>query len=417
MPEEKKVDAEAEKKVRRRKKKKWERRLPKEMILAATPGSRSLKLQVEVQTTDTQEIKSAKALVDCGASGLFANRRYIDREKLNTRVLEEPILVRNVDGTPNEAGPITEILDVMLRYKGHAERAVFAVTSIGDQDLILGLPWLKEHNPEVDWKTEEVKMSRCPERCQTCREEVREEKRIRRAEERRTEKCREGPMPETEVELEDVPELGPDSDDDEEDDDEDEEEEIEEGDRVFATGLSEDAEEIRATGNISQRLAEAFHRNSAPKDFRDAVPDYLQDFEKVFSKESFDALPERKPWDHAIELVPDATLGNCKIYPLSRDEQLELDAFLEENLATGRIRSSKSPMAAPCFFIKKKDGKLRLIQDYRKLNNITVKNRYLLPLISELVGKLRGAKYFTKLDVRWGYQNVRIKEGDGLPDE
>jgi len=64
------------------------------------------------------------------------------------------------------------------------------------------------------------------------------------------------------------------------------------------------------------------------------------------------------------------------------------------------------------FFIKKKDGKLRLIQDYRKLNGITIKNRYPLPLISELVGKLRGARYFTKLDVRWGYQNVRIKEGD-----
>jgi len=69
-------------------------------------------------------------------------------------------------------------------------------------------------------------------------------------------------------------------------------------------------------------------------------------------------------------------------------------------------------MASPCFFIKKKDGKLRFVQDYRKLNSMTVKNRYPLPLIPELVEKLRGAKYFTKLDVRWGYQNVRIKEGD-----
>jgi transposase InsO family protein len=89
-----------------------------------------------------------------------------------------------------------------------------------------------------------------------------------------------------------------------------------------------------------------------------------------------------------------------------------LDEFIEENLASGRIRSSKSPMAAPCFFIKKKDGSLRLIQDYRALNDITVKNRYPLPLISELIEKLRGARWFTKLDVRWGYRNVRIKEGD-----
>ena len=69
-------------------------------------------------------------------------------------------------------------------------------------------------------------------------------------------------------------------------------------------------------------------------------------------------------------------------------------------------------MVAPCFFIKKKDGQLRLIQDYWALNEIMVKNRYPLLLISELVDKLKGAKYFTKLDVWWGYQNVRMKEGD-----
>ena len=69
-------------------------------------------------------------------------------------------------------------------------------------------------------------------------------------------------------------------------------------------------------------------------------------------------------------------------------------------------------MALPVFFIKKKDGALRLVQDYRALNAMTVKNRYPLPLISELINNLRGARYFTKLDVRWGYNNVRIKEGD-----
>src|SRR3954465_12822098 len=70
-------------------------------------------------------------------------------------------------------------------------------------------------------------------------------------------------------------------------------------------------------------------------------------------------------------------------------------------------------MASPFFFVKKKDGKLRPVQDYRKLNEMTIKNCYPLPLIQELVDKLKGAKYFTKLDIRWGYNNVRIKEGDG----
>jgi len=101
-----------------------------------------------------------------------------------------------------------------------------------------------------------------------------------------------------------------------------------------------------------------------------------------------------------------------KVYLLSPLEQAELDTFLEENLHTGRIQPSKSPIAAPVFFIKKKNGLLWLVQDYCVLNAVTVKNRYSFPLISELVSQLRGAKYFTKLDVYWGFNNVRIKPGD-----
>jgi hypothetical protein len=93
---------------------------------------------------------------------------------------------------------------------------------------------------------------------------------------------------------------------------------------------------------------------------------------------------------------------------MSHSEQTELNAYIGEHLLTGHIQPSKSP----CFFIKKKDGKLRFVQDYRKLNAMMVKNRYPLPLIPELVEKLCSAKYFTKLDVRWGYQNIQIKEGD-----
>ena len=144
----------------------------------------------------------------------------------------------------------------------------------------------------------------------------------------------------------------------------------------------------------------------------EGIPEYLQEFSTVFSKESFDALPDPKRWDHAIELVPGEQPSSCKVYPLSPSEQKELDAFLQENLKSGRIRPSKSPMASPVFFIKKKDGTLRLVQDYRALNAITVKNRYPLPLISELIEKLRGARYFTKLDVRWGFNNIWMKDGD-----
>ena len=142
------------------------------------------------------------------------------------------------------------------------------------------------------------------------------------------------------------------------------------------------------------------------------VPGPYHDFCDVFSKEAFDKLPPRKAWDHAIDLVPEAELPCSWTFPLSLAEQKELDGFLCENLANGRIRPSKSPMGAPVFFVKKKDSLLHLVQDYRKLNEITVKNSYPLPLVSDVLTRLHGAEFFTILDLRWGFNKVRIKEGD-----
>ena len=109
----------------------------------------------------------------------------------------------------------------------------------------------------------------------------------------------------------------------------------------------------------SQRLSEGFTKNSTPpKPFYESVPSAFHHFEDVFSKVSFDALPDCKPWDHAIELEAGAKASYTKVYLLSLNEQAELDIFIEENLVSGRIYPSKSPMAAPVFFIKKKDGSL-----------------------------------------------------------
>ena len=105
----------------------------------------------------------------------------------------------------------------------------------------------------------------------------------------------------------------------------------------------------------------------------------------MFAKKDFDILLDHRQWDHAIEFVPGSEPKSLKVYPLSSVKQKELDSFLEENLHTGRIHPSKSPIVAPVFFIKKKDGSLRLVQDYQALNSMMVKNKYSLPLISELV--------------------------------
>ncbi|KAF8648449.1 hypothetical protein AX16_006276 [Volvariella volvacea WC 439] len=142
------------------------------------------------------------------------------------------------------------------------------------------------------------------------------------------------------------------------------------------------------------------------------IPEEYCKFFPIFEKEGFNQLPKHSSRDHAIELIPGSKLRNCKVYNLSTPEQKALEEFLKENLEMGQIRPSKSPMASPFFFIKKKDGSLRPVQDYRYLNSITIKNRYPLPLISEIINKLKGASVFTKFDVRWGYNNIQIKEGN-----
>ena len=162
----------------------------------------------------------------------------------------------------------------------------------------------------------------------------------------------------------------------------------------------------------SQHLVEGARRSKETLTATSLLPTYITEFQSVFAKEDFDILPEHCKWDHAIELIPGAEPKSLKVYSLSLLEQAELDAFLEKNLCTGRIWPSKSPIAALVFFIKKKDGLLWLVQDYHALNAVTVKNRYSLPLISKLVSQLCGARYFTKLNVHWGFNNVCIKPGD-----
>jgi len=190
--------------------------------------------------------------------------------------------------------------------------------------------------------------------------------------------------------------------------------EYEQGDRLFMTRILSEpaAEDLRATSMISQKLVEGAHQASEMWKGLLALSDCAKGFESVFAKKDFNILLEHRQWDHAIELIPGLEPKSSKVYPLSLVEQKELDSFLEENLRTRQIHPSKSPMAALVFFIKKKNGSLQLVQDYRVLNSMTVKNKYSLPLISELVSQLRGARYFTKLDVRWGFNNVRIKPRD-----
>src|SRR3977135_1986239 len=98
------------------------------------------------------------------------------------------------------------------------------------------------------------------------------------------------------------------------------------------------------------------------------LPPHYLEYREVFDKANFDTLPERRPWDHTFKLTADFKPVDCKVYPLTESEQVALEEFLHENLQTRHIHTSKSPMASPFFFVKKKDRNLQATQDYHKVN-------------------------------------------------
>ena len=120
----------------------------------------------------------------------------------------------------------------------------------------------------------------------------------------------------------------------------------------------------------------------------------------------------RKVWGHMIDMKERFVLRKGKIYPLLREEREEVREFVKEQLRKGYIRLSKLPQTVPVFFVGKKDGKKRMVQNYRYLNEWTIKNNYPLPLILDILENIGMKKVFTKMDLRWGYNNVRMKEGD-----
>jgi len=351
----------------------------------------STSLNLQLATMDTNSKVALSALLDSGATGMFLDSKFIQSQGWNTKTLTRPIPVYNVDGTLNQGGSIKEEIELLMTFQNHTERATFAICDLGDKLAIIGHNWLFLHNPEINWKTGEVSFSRCPDHCQLNIQEKATKKKARQM--RRPSSVH---LDSTEYSQENAPAIPDDA--------------SLELDLILC--IPDPDLYINAAQNISSKLAEEATKANPQRSFEEIVPKAYHGFKEVFSKKAFDKLPPRGPWDHAIDLVPGAQPFRSKLYPLSPAEQVELDKMLKEHLESGRIRSSKSPMASPFFFIKKKNGGLRPIQDYRKLNEITIKNSYPLPLLADIISKLKKAKYFSLCDVMWGYNNIRIKEGD-----
>ena len=130
----------------------------------------------------------------------------------------------------------------------------------------------------------------------------------------------------------------------------------------------------------------------------------------MFRKVESERMPTRKIWDYAIDLKETFKPRKGKIYPLSKNEREEVQNFVEDQLRKGYIKPSESPQMSLVFFVGKKDGSKRMVMDYCSLNDQTIKNNYPLPLITELIDNIGSRKVFTKLDLRWGFNNIKIKE-------
>jgi len=265
---------------------KWEKRLPERFSANALDARGTLiVLPIEISTTDTSEVHSVKTLLDSGATGSFIDKDFVHTKGITTRSISRPIPMYNIDGSPNKAGQISEVVDVVLRYKTHSEKTLLTVSSLGRQSMILGYTWLKDHNPEVDWQTGEVQMNRCPPRCEGCRAIRKKRVSRRKVEARAVNICRSGPSPEyAEDSEEDKKSL------------QTGEVEYEQEDRLFVTRLLPEsvAADLCATSTISQKLAEGAHQASESQKGLFTLPDCARGFKSVFAKENFDILLEHR---------------------------------------------------------------------------------------------------------------------------
>ena len=163
-------------------------------------------------------------------------------------------------------------------------------------------------------------------------------------------------------------------------------------------------------GNDIWALAMVELETPAPSPPSPEIQSLLHEFDDVFAKPA--TLPPQRVYDHTIPLLPHTTPVNSRPYRYSPVHKDEIERQVKEMLTAGLITHSTSPFASPVLLVMKKDGTWRFVVDYRKLNDLTVKNRFPLPIIEEILDELHGAKYFTKLDMTAGYHQIRMREAD-----
>lgn len=297
-------------------------------------------------------------MIDSGSTGNFISEHFVKQHQLTTHPLSEVREVRLADGTKHICD---QKVACQIQLGSITENIELKVIPLSGHDIIYGRPWLNQHNPNINWKHNIVHIGhhRLPtidskdnnHRCELV-SALGIKRALRKAESAQL---------------------------------------------VFVIQSGEEG--------IEQR-----DRDNAPIDNR--TRDLVKAYRSVFPDDLPSGLPPRRHIDHKIELVPGAEPPTKPAYRMSADELDELKKQLSDLISKGFIQPSKSPFGAPVLFVKKQDGTKRMCVDYRAVNKVTIKNKYPLPRIDELFDRLQGAKYFSKIDLRSGYHQIRIADED-----
>jgi len=343
--------------------------------------NKSNSIQLKVPITHYRGTAEETILLDTGATENFIDQTTVDKLRLGTKRIPYARPVYNVDGTLNRAGSITKACDLLITQGNKKERTRFFVTNLGRDRMLFGYPWFKKFNPDIDWEKSELKGPKV-----------------------KIETLLYGTLQRAKTWLKQKKQ--------------DNEDLILEAQQcalwsgVTPSEMREGPVEVNRT-HTSVEMAHKYASEHGKEEV--TLPEEFKRHTALFSDEEANKFPPtRGDGDHKIVLMDTApTRFNCKVYPLSKDEQEAENKFIDENLEKGYITPSDSPYGFSTFMVPKKDSKeKRYIIDYRPLNAVTRKDVTPLPNLKQCIENLQGMELFSKFDIRWGYNNIRIREGD-----
>ena len=340
--------------------------------------------------------KPVRVLLDSGAAANFLSARVAVEMGLQLKEVGEDGVgfARMPDGTQREC-KATKLLQ--LRIGGHREKIALNVTQLEEHEVILGQSWLRHHNPSASWR-DGVAVLRKGDK----------EVKLYPISTNKVANLAVGGSTSRPLSAMQLAKA------------------VRKGEDVYMAILRPIEPNLHSEGEVvggnvpdwvrGASTAGKGHLPPSSLPLTEGVPadlaKVLRSFRDVFPEALPPGLPPPREVDHAIELEPGALPPSRPTYRMSFQELEELEKQLKEYADNGWIRPSQSPYGAPILFVKKKDGSTRMCTDYRALNKITKKNVYPLPRIDELLDRLQGAKFFTKIDLRQGYHQIRIKEAD-----